>query len=247
MQYVVGNWKMHTTVPEAVALAGRIGDGLEDLLRGGAELPQVVICPPFIALSPISDVLDTRTLSLGAQTSHWEPHGSFTGEVAPEQLKGLVEYVMVGHSERRAAAEADPIVAHKLAGIVRAGLTPILCVGETEASPDAEAHTLQQLRDALSEIDPSKIESLLVAYEPVWAIGTGQPAEIGHVTEVVTAIHSELADLQCDAAVLYGGSVDKDNVKDFLDIPDLNGVLVGGASLSDQQFISIVNTVASHG
>lgn len=247
MQYVVGNWKMHTTVPEAVALAGRIEDGLEDLLRGGAELPQVVVCPPLIALSAVGDILDGRTTVLGAQTSHWESHGPFTGEVAPEQLKGLAQYVLVGHSERRSAGETDGIVAHKLAGVVRAGLTPILCVGEQEASVDAEQHTLEQLRNGLAEVDPSKLESLLVAYEPVWAIGTGQPAEAGHVTEVVAAIHSELADLKCQAAVLYGGSVDKDNVKNFLDVSELDGLLVGAASLSDQQFISIVAKVAQHG
>lgn len=247
MHYVVGNWKMYTTVPEAVALAGRIEDGLADAAIGGAELPQVVICPPFIALSAINDTLDGRTVALGAQDAHWEAHGPYTGEISPVQLKGLVEYVIVGHSERRAAGETDTIVAQKVAAVVQAGLTPILCVGETEASPEAEQQTLAQLRSGLSELDPSMVESLLVAYEPAEDIGNGRPAETGQVTEMVAALHSELADLKADASVLYGGSVDKDNVKDFVDIPKLDGLLIGGASLSDQQFISIVAKVAQHG
>ncbi len=247
MQYVVGNWKMHLTVPEAVALAGRIEDGLAHLAAGGVDLPRVVICPPFTALSAVSDVLDGRTVALGAQTSHWADHGAHTGEISPEQLKGLVEYVIVGHSERRAAGETDEVVARKLAAVVRAGLIPILCVGETEASPDAEKHTLAQLRAGLADVDPSLLESLLVAYEPAEDIGNGRPAETGQVTEMTAALHSELSDLKADAAVLYGGSVDQDNVEDFIKIPKLDGLLVGGASLSDQQFIAIVGEAAGSG
>ena len=248
MHYVVGNWKMHLTVPEAVALAGRIEDGLTHVAGGNGELPQVVICPPFTALSAVGDVTDGRTVMLGAQTSHWAEPGPQTGEISPEQLKDLVRFVLVGHSERRAAGETDEIVARKLAATVQAGLTSILCVGEREAGPDAEKYTLQQLRAGLAEVDPSTVESLLVAYEPAEDIGNGRPAEVGQVTEMVAALHSELADLKAeDAAVLYGGSVDMDNVKDFLDVPGLDGLLVGGASLSDQQFISIVTQVAEHG
>lgn len=247
MQYIVGNWKMHTTVPEAVALAGRIEDGLTHVAAGGGELPQVVICPPAIALSAVGDVLDGHTIELGAQDAHWDEPGPHTGEISAEQLTGLVQYVIIGHSERRAAGEKDEIVARKLAAVVRAGLTPILCVGEREASIEAQKITLAQLRAGLAEVDPSQVESLIVAYEPAEDIGTGQPAEVGQVTEMAEAIHSELADLKGEAAILYGGSINADDVKNFLDVPKLDGLLVGGASLSDQQFISIVTQVAEHG
>lgn len=247
MQYVVGNWKMHTTVPEAVALAGRIEDGIEDLNKEH-PLPEVVICPPFTALSAVSDVVQDRSIKLGAQDVHWADHGAYTGEIAAAQLKDLVQYVIVGHSERREAGDTNEIVARKVRAVAKAGLRPILCVGEEKPSSRAAAETDKQLRESLAEVDPETASGLLIAYEPVWAVDAEQPATPDYVADTVASIGKTLKDIGVeDAAILSGGDITAQNVDGYLDIDGLDGFLIGHASLSDQDFISIVSTVAHRG
>lgn len=238
---------MHCTVPEAVALAGRIEDGLEDIAKD-QPLPTVVLCPPFTALSAVSDVIQHRSISLGAQDVHWADHGPHTGEISPTQLKDLVQYVIIGHSERRESGETNEIVARKLKAVVTAGLIPILCVGEKELTSKAASEVATELKESLAEIEPKTVPDLLIAYEPVWAIGTGDVAESGHIAEVATHLKKTAAKIGIsDGQVLYGGSVDRDNVERVVDISELDGLLVGGSSLSDQSFVSIVSAVSRHG
>lgn len=247
MQYVIGNWKMHETVPQAVALAGKLEDGLDDLALAGKGLPEVIVCPPFTALSAVGDILNGRTIVLGAQNCHWADEGAHTGEISAPLLKELVRFVLIGHSERREEGETDELVARKLAAVVRAGLTPVLCVGEKEPTPEAARHAAEEVKKGLAEVDPSVVQSLIVAYEPVWAVGTGKPAQVEHVREVITHLKDELDDLGLDdVPVLYGGSVTKENAESFTEIDNLDGLLVGGASLDEKAFISIVNAAADH-
>ena len=246
MQYVIGNWKMHTTVGEAVALAGRIEDGIEDLNKEH-PIPTVVICPPFTALSAVKDVVQSRSLQLGAQNVHWADHGAYTGEISAAQLAGLVNYVIVGHSERREAGETDELVARKVHAVAKHGLTPVVCVGEEKPTPKADAETEKQLKAAFTEVDPGKTGTVLVAYEPVWAVGTGEIAEAGHVEDMILHLRKVAEDIGIDVEVLYGGSVNRDNVERFTDIKGLDGLLVGEASLADQNFLGIVDAAARHG
>jgi len=247
MQYVVGNWKMHTSVPEAVALAGRIEDGLEDLNKEH-PLPTVILCPPFTALSAIGDVVQDRAIVLGAQNAHWADHGAYTGEISATQLKDLVGYVIVGHSERRATGETNEIVARKVNAVARAGLKPILCVGEKKPTAKAASETDKQLRESLAEVDPPVVSGLLIAYEPVWAVGTGEAAESGHIAEMASSIVKTSGEIGVPSAqVLYGGSIDPENVDRFVGIEGVDGLLVGGASTDDQAFLTIVGAVARDG
>lgn len=245
MKYVIGNWKMHTTVPEAVALAGKIEDGLHDQVQGGQTLPTVVLCPPFVSLTALSDVVDGRVIQFGAQNMHWEPSGPFTGEISSKMLKDLVRYVIIGHSERRLMGETDEQIAQKVAAAYQADLCPILCVGEAKPTDQAAGHVEDELREGLAAIDPKSVERLIVAYEPIWAVGTGSPADEKHIGEVISYLKEILAGLGVKSAdVVYGGGITKQSVKHVLTVPGVDGLLVGGASLNDQEFLSIVGEVA---
>jgi triosephosphate isomerase len=243
VKYLFGNWKMHTTISEAVALAGKVEDAARDLAQGGRTLPEIVICPPFVSLTAVSDVIDDKVVKLGAQTSHWEESGAFTGEVAAAMLAGLAEFVLVGHSERRKAGETDHQVAQKLGAAVAAGLTPVLCVGESDPHDNAPDYTEDQLRSALAEVAERDFK-LLVAYEPSWEIGGDQPAEVGHVDEVAERLRTVLDELKRPAAILYGGSITAESVRDLLADKRLDGFLVGHASLDPAQFTEIAREVA---
>lgn len=246
MKYLIGNWKMHTTVPEAVALAGRLEDAVGDAARAGKSLETVVVCPPFVALTAVRDVLDDRTLRVGAQDCHWEDAGAHTGEVSAEMLRDVAEFVLLGHSERRAAGEDNDQIAKKVAAAARAGLTPVLCVGEPNPDDVATQHAEEELRAGLTELDANSDHHLLVAYEPVWAVGSGKAAESKHVGEVVTHLRSVLAELgHGPAEVLYGGSVTRQNASEFAAVDGLDGLLVGGASLNPGEFAGIIEGVAS--
>ncbi len=245
MKYVIGNWKMHLTVPEAIALAGSLEDGLEDLAKGGRDVPEVIVCPPFVSLSAVRDVIGERVLKLGAQDVHQDEDGPHTGNTSVRMLQDLVRYVLIGHSERRRDGETEEETAAKVAAASRGGLVPVLCVGEESATDIAIEDVDKELRQGLHDVNPAKLERLLVAYEPVWAIGSGAPADHGHISEVAARLHQTLDELGFGSAeVLYGGSVTGENVGDFLNIKGLGGLLVGGASLDDRDFISIVEQVA---
>ena len=245
----VGNWKMNTTVQQAAALASDVRRLLEEDPPAGV---QTVLCPPYISLAPLHDLLIDSNIALGAQDLHPQPSGAFTGEISPTMLQGLCRYVIVGHSERRhLMREGYHVVGQKVKAAVDAGLIPILCVGETlsqRRQGAAESVVRRQLETGLSGISDPR--HFVIAYEPVWAIGTGVPATPVVVADITGgAIRTELSNLYDDAAaqnvsVLYGGSVNPQNVTAFLEQPSIQGTLVGGASLDAAQFAQIVRLTA---
>ena len=238
---VAGNWKMNTTIHEATRLAVQVRDGY-DAVAG----PEVVVCPPFVSLMAVRDALQGSTIKVGAQNMHSETSGSFTGEVAASMLQGVCDYVILGHSERRRIfGETDESVNSKVKAAFAHGLRPILCVGETLEQREAGragSVVAQQIRGALAGV--VDITGLLVAYEPVWAIGTGMAAtpeiaaEImgGTVQASLTALYGEPA---ANVPLLYGGSVNPENVAGFAAQGCIHGALVGGASLQAGQFLEI--------
>ncbi len=239
---IAGNWKMHQA-PEAAArlardVAGAIGD------PGRAE---VAVCPPFVSIPAVRDALAGTPVQVGAQNGYPLPHGAFTGEVSMAMLAGLARFVIIGHSERREFFhESDEFVARKLSAAWDAGLTPILCVGERLA--DRERGDPQRLIAAQvwnAVVGQDSVDGLVVAYEPVWAIGTGRVAQPDDAVTAARTIRGTLAELFGEEAaaatrVLYGGSVKPDNVAGFLAQPEIDGALVGGASLDAAQFAAIV-------
>jgi len=244
---VAGNWKMNCTIPEAVQLASSLREGL-----GTVVDVEVAVCPPFVALQSVAQVLKDTGVQLGAQDAFYEDAGAYTGAVSPRMLAGLCRYVIVGHSERRKwFGESDESVAKKVAALRRHGLTPILCVGETLEQFDAgeTASILQrQIRGALEFSPP--LEDIVVAYEPVWAIGTGRSADPEAVNATVAGIREVLGRIW-DAAVaagvriLYGGSVTIDNIAAYIRQSEIDGTLVGGASLRATEFCEMVFRAAS--
>lgn len=238
---MVANWKMHATVPEAVGLAGRIEDGLADFAQGGQDLPEIVVCPPYTALTGVNDVFDERILKIGAQDVHWADAGPHTGEVSGPMLQGLAEYVIVGHPDRRKAGERDETVARKLAAALRHNLIPILCVGEEDANDIATEESERVLEAGLADVEPGKAGRILVAYEPFWAINSGQAADTNQVAEVTAHLQESAKSLGLkDAKVLYGGSITPDNFGQFKDIDSLDGVVLGAASLQPETFLQVV-------
>lgn len=244
LKHVLANWKMYPTVDEAVALVEAIQAGLR---RRGGTLPRVIVCPPFVALVALRAAVDAGTLALGAQNCHWEPHGRYTGEVSPRMLEGVVDYVMVGHSERRAAGETDEWIARKVAAIVDSDLMPILFVGEDDRDDDARQATEERLRHGLSRVDPGQ-SRVLVVYEPAWAIGAENAAPADHVGEVVEHVKGVLHDLGArEPTVIYGGTVSERNAEDLMQLEVLDGVGATRAGLDTERFLRIVNLVAEAG
>ena len=249
---VVGNWKMHCGLAEARELAQLVRDGLKR--PRGVE---VVVCPPFTALAAVAEVLAGSPVGLGAQNCHWEPLGAFTGEVSPVMLAELgCRFVLLGHSERRHVFhETDDEISRKVGAALRHGLQPILCVGETaEERRQGLTFTVVegQLRAAWAGLSLEDMGRCSLAYEPVWAIGTGvnatpaQAAEVhGYLRGLVSQIGSK--DLAQTARILYGGSVKTDNAAAITEEPDVDGLLVGGASLQAQSFIAIARKSAAKG
>ncbi len=245
---IAGNWKMNKTPAEAVELAGQIRCGLPD--SGPAE---VVICPTAVSLESVSRAVAGSRLKIGAQNMHQEPAGAYTGEVSPPMLRGLCDYVILGHSERRQLfGETDESVNRKVLAAVEHGIQPILCLGETlEERGEGQAAEVvrRQLLEGLQGLAGVTDSGLVVAYEPVWAIGTGQAATPEIAQEIMGGvIRAALLDQFPGAAeipILYGGSVNPGNVLGYLAQPDINGALVGGASLDAGQFLEIVNLAES--
>jgi triosephosphate isomerase len=249
---VMGNWKMHGTVAEARALATAVRDGLKRP-RG----VDVVLCPPFTALMAVAEVLGGGPIRLGAQNCHWENAGAHTGEIAPPMLVELgCRYVIVGHSERRREmGETDQQINQKVQAALGHGLTPVLCVGETadERRQGLTFTTVEgQLRAGLSGMAPDAIARIVLAYEPVWAIGTGVNATPGQAAEVHGYLRGLLSELSSkDTAgtirILYGGSVKAENADTLALEPEIDGALVGGASLNAAGFIAIARKTARAG
>ncbi len=246
---VAGNWKMNKTVADAVTLVNEL---LPELKAQTAV--DRVLCPPFTALYSVSGLLKDSGIGCGAQDLFWEAKGAFTGEVAPDMVAELGKYVIIGHSERRTYfGETDESVNKKVLAALAAGLTPIVCVGETleeNQGGKTEAVVTRQVNAGLSGISAADAEKIVIAYEPVWAIGTGLAATGPDANKVIAEyIRKPYAALYGEAAaqairVLYGGSVKGSNAAEFFGQPDIDGALVGGASLKKADFMEIVNAAA---
>ena len=239
---IVGNWKMNTTPKSAHILGYNISK-----LNPNEDMGNIIICPPYISLDGVSQAVAGSSVRVGAQDIHPESSGAFTGEVSPSMVAELADFVIVGHSERRTLfSETDEFVNRKVLAAVEHGLKPILCVGESlddRRAGRAEEVVTSQLLRCLAGLDDAS--DLLVAYEPVWAIGTGEAATPRIAQRMMNSIRSALRSRFADAAdsvpCLYGGSVNADNVQDFVRQPDIDGALVGGASLDADSFVSIIN------
>ncbi|MFP2905726.1 triose-phosphate isomerase [Pyxidicoccus sp. 3LFB2] len=247
---VAGNWKMNKTVPEALALVRE----LRGLVAPLGDTVEVVLAPTFVALQPLHVALEGAPLQLAAQNCHWESSGAFTGEVSAPMLAELgCAYVIVGHSERRQLfGETDELVNKRARAVRAAGMTPIVCVGETLAEREAN-QTLEvverQVRGALAGFEAKDVATFVLAYEPVWAIGTGRNATSAQAQEVHAAIRALLGRLYDGETagrvrIQYGGSVKPDNAAELLGQPDVDGALVGGASLKAADFAAIVKAAS---
>jgi triosephosphate isomerase len=240
---VAGNWKMHKTVAEAEELIAALLPRV-----AGLEGVDIAVCPPYTALAAMVDSARGSRVAVFAQNMHEAPRGAFTGEVSAEMLIDIdVTGVIIGHSERRELfGETDAAVARKLETALASGLQPILCVGETETqrlAEETETHIRRQLEEALVDIDDYRLADIAIAYEPIWAIGTGRVATPEQAQEVASFIRGVLAERSPDAAaamrILYGGSVNAENAAELLGLEDVDGALVGGASLVAETFAAI--------
>jgi triosephosphate isomerase len=240
---IAGNWKMNGLLKEARDLAGGIRAKL-----AGLQGPEVVLCPPFLAIPAVREILAGSPIRLGAQDVFWKPKGAYTGEVSPAMLADAgCSHVVIGHSERRELGETDKMVNDKVRSALEAGLTPILCVGERleEREKGVTFGILErQVVQGLSGFEPEKVSRIIVAYEPVWAIGTGKTATPAQAQEVHDFIRKLVAQGSGAATaeglrILYGGSVKPDNIKELMAQKDLDGALVGGASLEVDSFMKI--------
>ncbi len=246
---IAANWKMHKTHLEAIQTVQKLSYLLD---RQDTDRVDVIVCPPFTSLRSVQTIIggDRLPFRLGAQDVHWEMKGAFTGEVSPPMLEALnVGYVIVGHSERRQLfGETDAHVARKAKAVFDHGMTPIVCVGETLTERDAgatEETVVGQVREGLGKIRASDADRLVIAYEPVWAIGTGRAATATDAGEVVRLIRNTLeimfsTDVAESVRVQYGGSVKAGNIREFMAHPEIDGALVGGASLDPEEFALIV-------
>lgn len=250
MKTIIANWKMNVGVRESVALAR----GTLLTLRGRKKIPELVICPPFVALSEVRKVIARSHVALGAQNMSWEEQGAYTGEISPRMLEELgATHVLLGHSERRQLlGETSEMIQKKVQKALEHNLKVILCVGETKAQRDAgeeRSVVKEQLEKAVEGLRLKQVENVLIAYEPVWAIGTGQSADLSQMLEMHEWIKSVLSDRLSDVTpaqirVLYGGSVTPENAYSFLREPLVDGVLVGGASVKLNQFNEIVQAAS---
>ena len=246
---VAGNWKMTQTVAEARDLVNVLSAPL-----GAIADVEKVLCPPYIALTSVASLLEQTGIGLGTQNLHWEEKGAFTGEVAPNMIREYCSYVIIGHSERRTYfGETDETVNRKVIAALKHNLTPIVCVGETlqqyEAGQTSEV-VRRQISSGLAGIDSANAAKLVVAYEPVWAIGTGKASSgenANHVHQnVIRPALTELfgADGAEAIRILYGGSVTASNASEFFVYPDIDGALVGGASLKPDEFVAITKAIS---
>lgn len=242
---IIGNWKMHLNTHQASLYLLK----LEDAVPAHRDV-ETVLCPNFLVLQSLSLQLNHRKFQLGAQNCYWRDEGAFTGEVSATMLRGLVDYVIVGHSERRHVFnEHDASVRHKIQAVLRNGMKPVLCIGETAAERTSK-ETLDvlhgQLVSGLANVTSEEIPNIVIAYEPVWAIGTGDNAQAQDVEKAAKIIRKNIASLYGQKAaeqvrILYGGSVDSHNCEPYLRIKDIDGILVGGASLKAPVFSAIVS------
>lgn len=245
--FIAGNWKMNTTISEAITLIKDMKDEL-----GVISTVDCVLCPPFVSLYAAHELIKGTALELGAQNMYFTEKGAYTGEISILMLKGLCKYVILGHSERRQIfSENDAIVNEKIKSALNGGLLPILCVGETSEENEAgkaKGILANQIKTDLRDISANK--NIVIAYEPIWAIGTGKAATaieaastIKYIRETVAGIWGD--DIANDVRILYGGSVTGANIAEFIKETQIDGALVGGASLKAAEFVDIVKQSAA--
>lgn len=242
---IAGNWKMYKDVNEAIALVNAVKREVYDVNN-----VEIVVCPSFVALSDVNEMIGESNIKLGAQNCYWEAEGAFTGEVSMSMLTSAgCKYVIIGHSERRKHfGETDETVNRKIAAVIDAGISPIMCVGETLEERE-QGITLDvvntQIVKGLKEFDEAYLGELVIAYEPVWAIGTGKTATPDQAQEVHAMMRNLLRELYSEffsdsRRILYGGSVKPDNIESLMKASDIDGGLIGGASLKSGDFIDII-------
>jgi triosephosphate isomerase len=245
--FVAGNWKMNTDTQTSVALAERIASDSRDIAGNSVS---IAVCPPFIYLQSVTKTLSASHIAVGAQDVYFESKGAFTGEISPFMLKDIgCTYVLCGHSERRhVIGETDDLVNKKVTAAISGGLLPILCVGELLSERDAgqmEQVVSRQLKKGLAGLSYEKVSAVAIAYEPVWAIGTGRtatPQQAQEAHDFIRMLLTQMYDNQLadEIRILYGGSVKPDNAEDLMSQNDVDGLLVGGASLNADDFLSII-------
>ena len=250
-KFVAGNWKMNLTLPDAQALTSEIVQMLHDE-QHGPDAAQVVICPSFPLLPAVGRLLGDSGVALGAQNCHQKESGAYTGEVSAQLLQSVgCQYVILGHSERRQYFhEDDELLSQKLKAALAAGLKPIFCVGESLDTREADetfAFIGKQLTDGLFHLSNEEFAQVTIAYEPIWAIGTGRTATSAQAQEVHAFIREQIArayDAQAalDATILYGGSANAQNARELFSQPDVDGGLIGGASLKAADFTAIIQS-----
>jgi triosephosphate isomerase len=243
--FIAGNWKMHKTIDDAIELVQALRAELDTV--DGCD---VAVCPPFVALAAVREALTGSAIGLGAQNVHWEEKGAFTGAISPPMLEGLCEYVIIGHSERRNVfGESDEWINKKLHAALAHGFKPILCVGENleqNQAGETESFVGGQVRAAFEGVTAEQARTVTVAYEPIWAIGTGVPATGEGANAIIgKAVRGIIAGLYGDDVaqairIQYGGSVKPANIVEFMSQPEIDGALVGGASLKADVFATIV-------
>jgi triosephosphate isomerase (TIM) len=246
--FIAGNWKMNTSYQAATALAS----GLVDQI-GNVTTVDIAVCPPFVYLQLVAKALGSSNIALGAQDVYFESNGAFTGEISTEMLKDICcTYVTVGHSERRhVLGETDELVNKKLAAAINGGLLPILCVGELLEEREAgktDEVVINQLKKGLAGVCKERVQAVTIAYEPVWAIGTGKTATSDQAQEVHAMIRKLLAEMYDETIaqelrIQYGGSAKPSNTAELMACPDVDGLLVGGASLKVEDFSAMIKTV----
>ncbi len=243
---IAGNWKMNTMVSEAIELVNEMRQELDQI-----DNVDKVICPPFISLAAVRELIKGSSIKLGAQNIYFEEKGAYTGEISPLMLADLCEFVIIGHSERRQYFnETGEITNRKIRAALKVNLKPILCVGEKLEENEAgrtEEIVTGQLRASLAGLN--YLTGLIIAYEPIWAIGTGKAATAMQANETIGLIRHNIFELYSESAardvrILYGGSVTAANATEFMRQPEIDGALVGGASLKANQFLSIVKQTA---
>lgn len=244
---IAGNWKMNTTLATASELTVALRDELARLVSGGSK--EIVLCPPFVSIARVGELVRGTGIQVGAQNMYFEPKGAFTGEIAPSMLSGLAQYVILGHSERRQYfGETDEGVNKKISAALLNNIKPIVCVGENLKQYEAGETNLfvrSQVQGALAGLRAEQVRDLVLAYEPIWAIGTGKPATGAGANAVIgITIRGAVADLYGEdvaksVRVQYGGSVTAKNVAEFAVQPEIDGALVGGASLKTDEFVAI--------
>ncbi|NLK43399.1 MAG: triose-phosphate isomerase [Tissierellia bacterium] len=241
---IAGNWKMNNTIKEGLQLVKEIKNSKLN------ENVEVVVCVPFVGLSEIKKALENTNIKLGAQNMHWEESGAFTGEISPLMLKEIgVDYCIIGHSERRQYFnELDFTVNKKIKAALLHGIKPIVCVGETleQRESNIEKEVVKsQILTAFEDIEEKDLENIVIAYEPIWAIGTGKTASSDDANDMIGFIRDIIGEKYGEAKgkirIQYGGSVKPSNIKELMEKPEIDGALVGGASLKAKDFVDLIN------